>query len=168
MWEINSHDRRGQRQSMHVLRLAESDAEDVGVASFWQRVCDVFGDARTSQHWDTLILSIRPNSGRIIGFQGLGGKFVESPVATVWVKLPAVEAQYYLLPNAEDDLEGFEAVHQKLVRHCVRLLREAVSSVSGRAALAELRTKRQIEIVVMEYDDVQTAAVVDFGSSVSP
>lgn len=124
---------------------------------FWEKVCLAFLDEESSE-WDTIIVAIRPNTGRIIALPGKNGQFVLNRHVAVLVKSGDIEQIYCDLP---DESPGdFEIGFSKLIEFLIDQIISAGKSSRAQAAIQVAKASRDLKILAIRYDDLNSARLI--------
>jgi hypothetical protein len=141
----------------HYARLGLIPLGDALEALWWRTFAAFTKETAT---WDTLIMSKRPDSGRVIAFPGLGGRFLYDRHIDVWIHSVALENAWY---DATSEDAG-EAENEKALAAVMEELSKTLCGAFRRPIVQQkfqmLLQQRHVEVVEIEFDDVETAATI--------
>lgn len=159
-WKISKEKHGRSTLNNYYIDIKANKGIQLALEAFWIKIGEVFVKEETGK-WNSVIISIRPDSGDIIAFPGVGNRFLIDRRVTVWVHAEDFEQSYYDLPNAEEEPKAFKLGHAKIIKNAIGWVEKASELPNSREAIIRLRVSRKVDFFAMDYDDVETWRLLD-------
>jgi hypothetical protein len=144
-----------------TLRFAPGTSPVDAIAALVAKACDAMPAVQPSTTFDSILISFRPDSGRVLAFPARGGRFILERRVVVWVQMPDLESRYYALPDVEADAQAFEAAHDLLSDDLRRSLAAACRLPDVASSIDRARAARpDLGFYTVEYDDAETVTAL--------
>ena len=128
------------------------------LSHFWEKLSSYLLGKQDISNWDRILIEIWIDSGRIIAYPTVGNLINRIDKKHVFqVTMPYLLELSELLPDPDEDPQGFDAKVQELEIEVSTALLRASMRNPGMDALRKLREKHMFQVFIQSADDQGSA-----------